>query len=211
MNIKSLTFSLLAGLLMIVSLPIVAARTAPRDAPGYYAFMVYYGKMTRNTLGQVVGGECELDDQKLYSAELSYIFTPDQGMRRYFGVLFQSIEANFNFTYHDDHGEPIYEFVPYLSFRWNKFPWNNYLKTSIGVGEGVSWMSHVSTREYANSVDPQKILNYLSFEVTAAMACYPQLELVARSHHRSGVFGMYRANNSGSTALGLGLRWYFDL
>lgn len=198
------------GLLLSLSLPITA-QCSNTEAPGRYAFMLYTGAMTRNTLGQVVGGEVLLDDEALYSAEFSYIFKPEQGIRRYFGPVFQSIEANFNFTYHNDHDSPIYEFIPYLSFRWKKFPWTDVLKTSISLGEGVSWVSNVSTREHRNSDDPQKILNYLNFELTAALAAYPRFELVARIHHRSGVFGLYRSNNSGSTAVGIGLRWYFDI
>ena len=186
----------------------VTARMQQYRSAWRYAFMLYTGAMTRNTLGQVVGGSVILDNENLYSAEFSYIFKPEQGIRRYFGPVFQSIEANFNFTYHNDHGDPIYEFIPYLSYRWKKFPWDSVLKTSISLGEGVSWVSNVSTREHRNSVDPQKILNYLNFELTAALAAYPRLELVGRIHHRSGVFGMYRSNNSGSTAVGVGLRWY---
>ena len=180
------------------------------ESPYRYAFLAYTGAMTRNTLGQVVGGECELDKEHLYSIEFSYLFKPEQGIRRYFSLIFQSIEGNFNMTYHDDHGRSIYEFIPYLSFRWKKFPWDNVLKTSISLGEGVSWVSNVSTREHRNSEDPQKILNYLNFELTAALAAYPQIELVGRIHHRSGVFGLYHSTNSGSSAVGLGLRWYFD-
>lgn len=179
------------------------------ESPYRYAMLVYTGAMTCNTLGQVVGGDFKLDDEHLYTIEFSYIFRPEQGIRRYFGPLFQSIEANINITYHDDHGHPIYEFIPYLSYRWKKFPWDNVLKTSISLGEGVSWVSNVSTREHRNSEDPQKILNYLNFELTAALAAYPQIELVGRIHHRSGVFGLYHSTNSGSSAVGVGLRCYF--
>lgn len=47
------------------------------------------------------------------------------------------------------------------------------------------------------------------FETTAALPMFPYLEAVARIHHRSGVFGLYGAGNSGSTAIGIGERVRF--
>jgi hypothetical protein len=198
------------GLIMSFSIATVAQIDVSNEAPGRYAFLLYYGAMTCNTLGHVIKLNYSIDDEQLYSGEFTYVFRPDQGIRRYFGPVFQSIEANFNFTVHDDHGRSFYEFVPYLSFRWKKFPWTNYLKTSISLGEGVSWASNISTREWRDSKDPQKFLNYLNLEMTAALPSFPRLELVGRFHHRSGVFGLYRSTNSGSTAAGLAVRWYFD-
>lgn len=211
MTQKFLSVSHMMILLATAFLPALA-QSAPNTAePGRYALMIYHGAMTTNNLKHVLVFDYTFDHEYLYSVEGSYVFKPDQGIRRYFGPLFQSIEANINITYHDDHGMSSCELVPYLSFRWKKFPWTNHILTSISLGEGVSWISRISRREYHNSTDPQKILNYLNFEITASLATFPQLELVGRFHHRSGVFGLYRANNSGSTAVGLGLRWYFDV
>lgn len=211
MTLKFLNLGLLAGLLLSLCSPIRAtAADDSSESPGRYAAMFYGGAMTHNSLGHVVRFDYSLDQEQLYSAELSYFFKPDQGIRRYFGPIFQNIAANINVTYHDDHGASHYELIPYLSFRWNNFPWTESVRTSISLGEGVSWISSISTREHRNSTDPQKLLNYLNFELTAALAALPQIELVWRFHHRSGVFGLYRSNNSGSTAAGVGLRWYFD-
>jgi hypothetical protein len=204
------TKSIILGLLISLILPMKALSLNNTDSPGRYAVLYYAGQMTDRTLGQVVGGNIVLDYEALYSAEFSYIFRPEQGIRRYFSLIFQSIEANFNITCHDDHHQAKFEFVPYLSFRWNRFPWNNIVKTSISLGEGISWISRVSTREYRNSDDPQSILNYLNFEITAASPNCPRLEIVGRIHHRSGVFGLYRSTNSGSSAVGVGFRLYFD-
>ncbi len=191
------------------SLTTAATENASHEAPGRYAVLFYYGAMTKNTLGHVIKMTYTLDDEHLYSGEISYIFRPDQGIRRYFDRIFQSIEANFNFTIHDDHGKTFCELVPYLSFRIKNFPWQKYVLTSLSLGEGISWSSKISTREYRNSRDPQHLLNYLNLEFTVAAPKYPRLELVARFHHRSGVFGLYRSHNSGATAAGLGVRWYF--
>lgn len=194
---------------MSFNLTAFATESVQDDAPGRYAFLFYYGTMTKNTLGHVIKMSYTVDDEQLYSGEISYIFKPDQSIRRYFDRVFQSIEANFNFTVHNDHGEKFWELAPYLSFRIKNFPWKKYLITSLSLGEGISWCSEISTREYRNSKDPQRILNYLNFEFTAALPKYQRIEFVARFHHRSGVFGLYRSHNSGATAAGLGIRWYF--
>ncbi len=195
---------------MSLSVTTTATESTSYEAPGRYAVLFYYGAMTKNTLGHVIKMTYTLDDEHLYSGEVSYIFKSNQAIRRYFDRVFQSIEANFNFTYHDDHGKSFFEVVPYLSFRIKNFPWEKYLITSLSLGEGVSYSSKISTREYRNSKDPQHILNYLNLEFTVALPKYPRFELVGRFHHRSGVFGLYRSHNSGATAAGLGVRWYFS-
>lgn len=212
MTVKARIFSigLLITLLTSFSLTTAATESASYEAPGRYAVLFYYGAMTKNTLGHVIKMTYSLDNEHLYSGEISYVFRPNQSIRRYFDRVFQSIEANFNFTVHDDHGKVFCELVPYLSFRIKNFPWNNHLITSLSLGEGISWSSKISTREYRNSRDPQHLLNYLNLEFTVALPKYPRLEFVGRFHHRSGVFGLYRSQNSGATAAGMGIRWYFS-
>lgn len=174
-----------------------------------YAFTMYYTAMTKNRLGHVLTNQIEIDPENLYSAEATYIFQPDSLMHRIFGRIVDRVDGNFNFTYHEYDGKSSYEYIPFLAFRWNQFPWNHYLRTDLCVGEGVSWISRVPRRERRNSDDVQNILNYLMFEVGFALPSHPDLEVLGRIHHRSGVFGLYGAKNSGSTAVGGGLRWLF--
>lgn len=183
--------------------------SAPHQ-PTRYGALVYLGKITENTLGQVVGMNFSLDQETLYSIELTRTFSSDSAVRRYFGPLFHRAWLNLNITYHDDPVKgAIYEFAPYFSAHWRLINWQRHLNVYLAIGEGVSYVSNVPLREFRNSDEPKKLLNYLMFEFCFVHPCYSQLELVARIHHRSGVFGLYNANNSGSTAVGLAIRYFF--
>lgn len=189
-----------------------------RSAPAYqapfeptrYSILGYYGRMTRNTLGQVIGMAYILDDEKLYSCELSRYFASESGIRRFFGPLISKLALTINFTYHDDpYVGSIYEFDPYLYASWHLFTIPCFASANIAVGEGMSYLTATPTLEHRNSDDTKKLLNYLMFELVFSSPVYTKWEIVGRIHHRSGVFGLYNANNSGATAVGLALRYFF--
>lgn len=175
-----------------------------------WSALFYWGKMTENNLGQVMRLDYSLADDTLYSLEFGREFSYCNPIRRYLQPIVNTVEFMTNFTVLDDavYGT-IYEFNPYFAFRWYQFPWQRFLATSVAIGEGVSYVSRVPYTEQLNSDEPKKFLNFLLFEITIALPRYKHVELVARVHHRSGAFGLYHANNSGSTAVGLGLRYRF--
>lgn len=166
--------------------------------------------MTEDNLGEVMRLDYNLARDTLYSLELGRELNICNPIRRYLQPIVNTVEIMGNFTLLDDavYGA-IYEINPYIALRWNQFIWKNFLDTSIAIGEGVSYASRVPYTEQLHSDEPKKFLNFLLFELTFALPTCRQLELVARVHHRSGAFGLYHANNSGSTAVGLGLRYRF--
>ncbi|HVV68120.1 MAG TPA: hypothetical protein VHE99_03660 [Gammaproteobacteria bacterium] len=179
-----------------------------------WAVMVYYGRMTNDTLGNVVIQNYSFANENLYSVEFAHQLSESNPVRRFFQPILSTMEVVGNFTYRQDPVGPIYEFNPYVTFRWAHFPWDKYITTTFGLGEGISFDSKVpaieSNSDDQNTTDsPQKVLNYLMLEATFALPDHPHWELVARVHHRSGVFGLYKAENSGSTAIGLGIRYRF--
>jgi hypothetical protein len=109
-----------------------------------------------------------------------------------------------------DNQHTIYEADPYLLFRWANMPWDHYINTSFGLGEGVSYDSSVPAIEKRQNNNTKRLLNYLMFEATFALPRYPTLQVVARIHHRSGAYGLYHAGNTGSNDVGLGIRYLFD-
>ncbi|MCB4429005.1 DUF3769 domain-containing protein [Synechococcus sp. MU1643] len=82
---------------------------------------------------------------------------------------------------------------------------------SFSVIEGVSYNTDVSLYEKTFRENNSQLLNYLGFEVEAALS--PDLSLVGRIHHRSGVFGLYNGVSGGSNGylLGLRYRWGRDM
>ena len=79
-------------------------------------------------------------------------------------------------------------------------PWLNF-----GFIEGVSYNTNYSLYEKTFRENYSQLLNYLGFEVEAAVSS--DLSLVGRIHHRSGAFGTYNGVTEGSNAYLLGLRY----
>ena len=88
-----------------------------------------------------------------------------------------------------------------LAARWIKFPWNDCLRTSIAIGEGVSYASSVPAIEEERSPnETSKLLNYLMFELELAPPNQNHWSVVTRIHHRSGVHGLYNGVSLGQTS-----------
>jgi len=73
-------------------------------------------------------------------------------------------------------------------FRWKTFPWNNYITTTAAISTGVNYASAIDPYEVGQSRvgHGSNLLHYLAPEVTFALPQYPDWQLVARIHHRSG-------------------------
>jgi len=98
-----------------------------------------------------------------------------------------------------------------LIARWKAFPWNATLPTTIAVGDGLSIATRVPKIELARRgvKYTSRVLNYLMAEVTLSLPCYPQWAVVARYHHRSGIFGTFFGVHDASTAFAAGLKYWF--
>jgi len=87
-----------------------------------------------------------------------------------------------------------------LGARFWLQPW-----LSFGVVEGVSYFTSNSNYERTYRENYAQLLNYLGFELEAAVS--QQLSLVGRIHHRSGAFGTYSGVREGSNAYLIGARY----
>ena len=76
---------------------------------------------------------------------------------------------------------------------------------SFSIVEGVSYNTSVSLYEKTFRENYTRLLNYLAFEVEAAVTS--DLSIVGRIHHRSGAFGTYSGVTEGSNGYLLGLRY----
>lgn len=181
-----------------------------------WSVLGYYGLVTTTALGQILGGDYKPTGGKVYAVELGYRLADDNPFRRLFGPLVHQIEFSNNVAYINGGGNEhaLFEIDPFLMFRWNKFPWHQYLRTSFAIGEGISYATRIPAEEAKNAQtegDPTKhLINFLILEATVGLPQSPQWQLVTRIHHRSGAYGTYGAGNSGSNALSLGIRYSFD-
>lgn len=190
-----------------------ASDTAPLSDQGQWAWTLYYSKMTTKLLNQVLRFQIKTGRANLYSGEINYRLAPSNPLSQFFQQVGAKFEVNGNFTYQNDPVGNIYEFNPYFNVRWINFPWNHYLTTTFAIGEGVSYATAIPWREQRDrgkAINGKRLENLLMFEATFALPSHPDWQVLYRVHHRSGVFGMYDSSNSGSTAVGVGVRHYFN-
>lgn len=176
-----------------------------------WAAMYYYGITGHDALGSILIGDFHRWPEHIQSIELSHTLSEQNFLRRLVSPLVGVVQVVGNITMRNGSNQnTIYEFDPYIAFRWANLPWNNYVNTSFAIGEGISYASSVPAIEKNYSDNTKRLLNYLMLEATVAHPAYPRLQAVVRLHHRSGAYGLYHASNSGSNDIGLGIRYLFD-
>jgi hypothetical protein len=196
------------------SLPLEAMTPITKNLYDQYrwSLMYYYGVTVDNSLLQTMTlMHLKRWPEHIQTVELAHTLDQDNFLRRWLRPLVNIIQLAGNITVRNGRDEPtIYEFDPYLIFRWTQFPWNDYITTSLALGEGISYASSIPAIESKDRDNAKRLLNYMIAEATFSLPSYPRWQLVARVHHRSGVFGLYHAGNTGSNDIALGVRYLFD-
>lgn len=98
-----------------------------------------------------------------------------------------------------------------LIYRWQRFPWRRVLRTTLAIGDGLSYASDVPPLEAASHTNEgaTRLLNYILVEMTAAPPQVTDWSLVLRVHHRSGVYGLFDDVEGGSNVIGIGIKFHF--
>lgn len=176
-----------------------------------WSLLYYYGQTVNGALIGTVVGNFKHWPEHIQSLELAHTLDQNNFFRRLVSPLVGVMSLAANVTVRQGNHEPtIYEFDPYMLFRWANWPWNHTVDTSLGLGWGVSYVTSVPAIEKrGGNTDLKRLLNYLMFEATFASPSYPELQFVIRVHHRSGAYGAYGADNSGSNDIGAGIRYLF--
>jgi hypothetical protein len=121
-----------------------------------------------------------------------------------------SVEAEAGGAYRFGDDENLGEFWGALYFRYDGFPWNDTLYTTVAINTGLSLLTETSEFERSRSNDgTSQVLHYFSPEITFADPDNKNVELVLRLQHRSGIFGLIDGVSSGSTFVTTGLRFRF--
>lgn len=105
--------------------------------------------------------------------------------------------------------EEYWEFTQAIIGRWNYFPWNHLVYTTVAMGFGMSYTDVLPRRATENNPEVTNLLHFQPVEVTFSLPDKPDLQLVLRLHHRSGGFGIYCPGVATYNSVGLGLRYYF--
>lgn len=95
--------------------------------------------------------------------------------------------------------------------RWHAFVFDDTVVATASIGQGLSWASSVPRIETERWGEATRLLSYNSYEFTLASPERPNVELVFRLHHRSGVWGLFGNVEEGSNLAMLGLKYRFPL
>lgn len=180
----------------------VAAGAQSDAAPAHpWALSVYGGIGTDGGIEDFPGLDADFNDAYLGAIAVS------RELARWRGAAVLEVEAQaVQHFVMQDHAELNLLLVG----RWHAFPWNDVVRTSVAIGEGVSYATEIPEIERQRS--PGKtahVLNYLMLELEAAPPDEERWSVFTRIHHRSGVFGVYDGVSRGSNFLGAGVRVRF--
>ncbi|MGH7412875.1 MAG: hypothetical protein ACREKJ_01580 [Candidatus Rokuibacteriota bacterium] len=185
---------LMAGLLALLTLA-----SAPRAfAEKEWAVTLLGGQYSGSRLLEL-GGKAEFQDSYTAGLSLSYQFV-DWGPHMRWELEGQALKH---------FGEQKHvEFASSINVRWVTFPWNRHLDTSLAFGGGLSVTSEVPVLEKRDPDNSHAatLLHYLLIEAAVGLP-NSHWSLVARVHHRSGIFGLF--SHSGSNVLLAGVRYRF--
>lgn len=95
-----------------------------------------------------------------------------------------------------------------IGLRWQRFPWDHYLHSTIAFGLGFSYAFDRPEVEQRLENDTQQFLLFWQLELTAGPREGPW-SAVLRLHHRSPGWGLMGVGDGGMNAPSLGFRYSF--
>jgi hypothetical protein len=191
-------YHIIAVIMVIALMP---AYTGKAMAADDFAVTVYGGRMTDGDFGDALTGQADFIDAYVVVGALSWTFA------RYFeDALSFELEGQVGKWWGDQHNV---EFNLPLVIRWSRFPWNQYLSTSLAYGLGPSYATKEPAAEIDEHDTTKKFLVYWFGEIAFGP---PDSNWagVFRIHHRSGAFGLIAdRGEGGSNTLAVGLKYRF--
>ena len=172
-----------------------------------WSLRVIRGVGTTSSLGDIVQGRANaLSETEVYGVELGRTLWTD--------VFDLPIDVSINIGMHyhlsDIGPSDVQQYNLYFKAEWTRFPWNDHLRTRLGVGEGISWVEEITHSELTRREGDgsRKWLNYLDFSLSlnaSDLGGIMQLDhvfksdlkwlddtwLVANISHRSGIYGVF--------------------
>ena len=95
--------------------------------------------------------------------------------------------------------------------RWHAFLVDEQVVITASLSQGISFATAVPRIEDVRWRNATHVLSHNSYEVTLADPVRPEIALVFRLHHRSGVWGLFGDVEEGSNLAMMGLRYRFGL
>lgn len=181
--------------------PLLLACTAE---PGGRALALYTGSYTDESLPEDIALLQPIDFEDARLVAVAY----DHRIARPHPSLSVELEGNVAHWFNEqDHTE----FNGLLFLRWLDLPWDRWIDTSVGIGNGLSWATDEPLLEqrFHQDTGATRLLYHTAIDISVAIPGAKGWEGFLRVHHRSGVYGTFDDVNGGSNVIGFGLRHWF--
>jgi hypothetical protein len=188
------TSCLLAVLLLLSS--VALASTDERD----FSASLYGGVMTDDNWHQSISGQASAVDSQILVAAMGWTFYRPTN-RLWSLELEANVARHFGIQDHFEFNAPI------LTLRWDSFPWDKVLDTSLAYGLGPSYATKLPEYERQKSGDSEQLLLFWHLEAAFGLPG-SNWSTIFRLHHRSSAYGVF-ADKGGSNILTMGLRYEF--
>lgn len=209
----------LTALVSAVALPCFAAPALAGEKSDPYAFTVFAGKGTDTDFFSALTQPWTIHFMDLgivggaVSARVGTVNELTGWNLGSVGDDFSiDLETGAAYRFGDEAGDgEMGEFWGAIYLRYDGFPWNDVIYTTIAANTGVSYITETSEYERGRS-DGQtsQLLHYLTPEITFADPENKNVEWLVQLHHRSGVFGLFDGVTGGSTFVTTGIRVHFQ-
>lgn len=171
-----------------------------------WAASLYSGIYTKRTFGETTFNfPGELEKKYMHGVGLS------RQLKRFWTHFTIEMEGMFvkHHGRHDEGYQHYEEYVLAFLLRYDHFPWNEFIHTSLAIGDGFSLTSKLAKSEVQSRGKSRRFLNYLTVELAFTLPKRPEYSLVYKIHHRSGVAGLFGGVKGASDFYVLGLRHRF--
>jgi hypothetical protein len=180
-----------------------------KPCEGDCAVTVYAGNYVQNSLGQVLVTSPETPLSWKYVTDDHIVATAVSRTTAYFWHHF-TLEPEVGVAQRFGRQDATEVWGAFF-FRYHGFPWDDRVLTTFALSTGLNWASEVTDVEQdrANDGKGSQLMHYFAPELTFAAPSRPNVELVLRMHHRSGVFGLVSDAWGGAQYATVGLRIRF--
>jgi len=172
---------------------------------GKWATTLFVGQLTENELAEIVfPQDVTFTSTTFVGAALS------RELYRWKGFSIEA-EGGLGYQFGGGSDESAGHVWGALYGRYDAFPWNHVVHTSVAGSIGLSYITQQTAFENSetNDGDTKQLLHYFSPEITFALPDHRDKELVLRLHHRSGANGAFGCDGCGSNIISFGFRKRF--
>jgi hypothetical protein len=188
-------------LTVFFSVSLIAVDNRANASEKLYSLNVYGGRMTSDHWEDVFIHTFDLDFVDSYFLVVALA----RKIGGYEDKLSFEVEGQVvkHFDYMDH-----WEFNGVLTGRWEKFPWDDTIDTSLAFGIGPSYATDKPEVELDNNDETSKFLIYWMIELALGLPEKPRTAFILRLHHRSDAWGLMN-EDGGSNGIGCGIKYRF--